>query len=163
MNPFHLTTTVSRPREEVFNYLADIANHAEFSGHYLTDWHLTRIDSVGQGAGARFHINAPLNRFSWGDVTFVDVQPPFRIVAIGRTGKFNRIKTYARWTLSEAPGGSTRIEYEAETEPILPTDRIIDGLGAPRARRAAKRALRRLKLILEGDVKPSGRVTVAGL
>ena len=51
---------IDRPREEVFEYLADIANHSEFSDHYLTNWHLLRVDSVGAGAGARFRVDVPL-------------------------------------------------------------------------------------------------------
>jgi uncharacterized protein YndB with AHSA1/START domain len=47
---------VGAPRERVFDYLRDIANHPEFTDHYLVDWHLTRIDSVGLGAGARFRV-----------------------------------------------------------------------------------------------------------
>ena len=50
---------VKAPREEVFDYLADIANHPEFSDHYLKDWRLTRVDSVGQGAGARVNAKHP--------------------------------------------------------------------------------------------------------
>ena len=42
-----------RPREEVFAYLADVANHPEFTDHFLKDWRLTREDSEGRGAGAR--------------------------------------------------------------------------------------------------------------
>jgi len=42
VEPFTVTTTVARPREEVFDYLADIANHAEFTDHFLKDFHLTR-------------------------------------------------------------------------------------------------------------------------
>ena len=77
------------PREQVFDYLQDIANHPEFTDHYLVDWHLTRIDSVGLGAGARFRIKAPRNRFSWGDVTFAEVERPHRIglpVGVGTSG-----------------------------------------------------------------------------
>ena len=50
---------LSAPREQVFDYLQDIANHPEFTDHYLVDWHLTRIDSVGPGAGARFRSRGP--------------------------------------------------------------------------------------------------------
>ena len=97
-----VSIVVSAPREQVFDYLQDIANHAEFTDHYLVDWHLTRIDSVGRGAGARFHVKAPGNRFSWGDVTFVEVDRPHRIVEIGRGGKNNRIRTLGVYEL--APG-----------------------------------------------------------
>ena len=48
MDPVTSTITIGRPREEVFDYLADIANHPEFCDHYLKDWRLTRVDSVGQ-------------------------------------------------------------------------------------------------------------------
>ena len=102
MDPIELSITIDRPREEVFEYLADIANHPEFTDHYLKEWHLTRVDSYGRGAGARFRTDAPRQRFSWGDMSFVTVEPPRRIVGVGRGGKFNRIKTFAEWTLEPA-------------------------------------------------------------
>ena len=45
MDPLTVSVTIARPREEVFEYLADIANHAEFTDHFLKDWHLTREDT----------------------------------------------------------------------------------------------------------------------
>src|SRR5690348_16358115 len=69
VQPFTVTTTIDKPREEVFEYLADIANHAEFEDHYKVDWHLTREDSYGTGAGARYRITAPMRRFAWADFT----------------------------------------------------------------------------------------------
>ena len=108
--------------------VTDIANHAEFSDHYLKQFRLTRLDSVGRGAGARFRFDAPLQRFSWSDMTFVVVEPPQRIVALGRGGKFNRIKTTAIWTLNRGAGGGTDVEYMIETEPLLPTDRLVEAL-----------------------------------
>ena len=54
VNPFTVSTTIAKPREQVFEYLADIANHAEFTDHYLVDWHLTRIDSYGPGPARGF-------------------------------------------------------------------------------------------------------------
>ena len=47
MDPVTAYVTIGRPREEVFDYLADIANHPEFSDHYLKEWRLTRVDSSG--------------------------------------------------------------------------------------------------------------------
>ncbi len=76
MEPFTVTTTIAKPREQVFEYLADIANHPEFTDHYRVDWHLTRVDSYGTGAGARFRIKEPLNRFAWADVTFAEAPAP---------------------------------------------------------------------------------------
>jgi uncharacterized protein YndB with AHSA1/START domain len=118
-----VSTVISAPREQVFGYLQDIANHAEFTDHYLVDWHLTREDSVGLGAGARFRVRAPGNRFSWGDSTFTEVSAPHRIVERGRTGKSNRIRTLGVYELSSAPGGATRVKFSIETEPRVLSDR----------------------------------------
>jgi uncharacterized protein YndB with AHSA1/START domain len=165
VDPVSVSVTIDRPREEVFAYLADVANHAEFSDHYLTNWHLTRIDSVGRGAGARFRVGVPLQRFDWGDMTLVAVEPPHRIVALGRYGKFNRIKTTGIWTLEPAGGGGTEVEYLFESEPAFPTDRIVEALSGQRRyfKRKARKAMRRLQEILEEDHGRGARVTVGGL
>jgi uncharacterized protein YndB with AHSA1/START domain len=165
VDPVSVSVTIDRPREEVFAYLADVANHAEFSDHYMTDWHLTRIDSVGRGAGARFRLGVRWQRFDWGDMTLVSVEPPYRIVALGRYGKFNRIKTTGIWTLEPGPGGSTEVEYMFESEPVFPTDRIVEALSGQRRyfKRKVRKALLRLQGILEEDHGRGARVTVAGL
>src|SRR6185437_5832068 len=61
VDPVTVSTVISAPREQVFDYLQDIANHSEFTDHFMVDWHLTRIDSIGRGAGARFRVKAPGN------------------------------------------------------------------------------------------------------
>ena len=124
MDPVTVSIIVSAPREQVFDYLQDIANHPEFTDHYLVDWHLTRIDSVGLGAGARFRVKAPGNRFSWGDVTFVEVERPHRIVEVGRTGKNNRIRTLGVYEL--APGARRR-----DARAVHARDRARDAVRSP--------------------------------
>jgi carbon monoxide dehydrogenase subunit G len=165
VDPVSVSVRIGRPREEVFAYLADIANHSEFSDHYLKDWRLTRIDTVGRGAGARFRMDIPFQRFAWADMTFVVVEPPHRIVAVGRGGKFNRIKTTAIWTLDVAPGGGTEVEYMVETEPELPTDRLMEAISRQHAwfKRKVSKAMRRLQAILEEDEDRGARVAVGGL
>lgn len=150
MDPFTVSTTISKPREVVFEYLADIANHAEFTDHYLVDWHLTRVDTYGAGAGARFRIKAPMNRFSWADMTIAEFQVPFRIVEHGRGGKYNRIRMVGVYTLSPGPAGSTRVQYTLETEPSQLSDKLMEVLGGRSwSRRQAGKAMRRLRSILE--------------
>lgn len=162
MDPVTASTVVSAPREQVFDYLQDIANHSQFTDHFLVDWHLTRIDSVGRGAGARFRVKATLNRFSWADVTFIEVQRPYRIVAAGRTGKNNRIRMLCVYELTPATAASTRVQLTLETEPATPSDRLLEGFGARRRqRRRYARALRRLRSILEQGEGAGQRVTVA--
>jgi uncharacterized protein YndB with AHSA1/START domain len=163
VDPVTNSITIGRPREEVFDYLADIANHPEFSDHFLKEWRLTRIDSIGKGAGARYRMDAPFQRFGWADMTFIDVERPYRIVAAGRGGKFNRNKTFTTWTLSPS-GSGTRVEYSTETEPKLPTDRFMESLGLRRwFTRGSKKALKRLQSILEDGHDRGSRATVAGV
>jgi uncharacterized protein YndB with AHSA1/START domain len=163
VDPFTVTVTIAKPREEVFEYLADLANHAEFTDHYLKDWHLTREDSYGRGAGARFRLDSPGNRFGWGDTTLVEVDPPFRIVEAGRGGKYNRIKVTGVYTLTPGPGGTTRVEFFNQVEPALLSDRILEKLGARGwLRRKTRKAMRRLRSILEEGLDRGARATIAG-
>ncbi len=163
MDPITVSATISRPREEVFEYLADIANHSEFTDHYLVDWRLTRENSYGTGAGARFRIKAPLARFAWGDMTFAEVQPPYRIIEHGRSGKFNRVRMLGTYTLSPGPSGTTVVEYTLETVPVMLSDRLMDMMGGRSwTRRQVAKSLRRLRRILEENRDRGQRATVAG-
>ena len=165
MEPVTLEITIDKPRDEVFTYLADIANHPEFTDHFLRDWRLTREESEGRGAGARYKQDAHFDRFGYYDLSFAEVEPPYRIVAFGRGGKYNRIKTFHEWTLEPAAGGGTRLEYTYEAEPALRTDRLVETLTGRRGwfRRNATNALRRLRRILEEDRDRGARATVGGL
>jgi uncharacterized protein YndB with AHSA1/START domain len=162
VNPLTVSTYIAKPREEVFEYLADIANHAEFTDHYLVDWHLLREDPYGVGAGARFRIKAPLSRFSWADVSLAEVTPPYRIVERGRGGKFNRIRMLGTYTLSPAAGDTTKVEYTLETEPPMLSDKIMEALGGRVwVRRQAGKAMRRLRTILEEGRDRGHRPSIA--
>jgi uncharacterized protein YndB with AHSA1/START domain len=170
VDPLSVSTVISAPREAVFDYLQDIANHAEFTDHFLRDWHLTRLDPVGRGAGARFRVAAPGNRFSWADVTFAEVERPHRVVEVGRTGKNNRIRTLGVWRVDPGPSGASRVTFTLQTWPATFSDRLMESFGGRGwLRRKHSRALRRLRTILEQDAGASARsarrgarVTVAG-
>jgi uncharacterized protein YndB with AHSA1/START domain len=162
VDPVTVSVTIARPREEVFEYLADVANHAEFCDHFIVDWRLTREDSYGTGAGARYRVKAPMNRFPWGDTTFVEVDSPRRIVEAGRMGKFNRIRTLGTYTLEPGSGTSTRVSFTFESQPGNLADRLGEAMGArPWLRRKLARSMRRLRTILEEDRGRGRRVTVA--
>ncbi len=163
MDPIKVSTHIALPREQVFEYLADIANHAEFTDHYLVDWRLTRVETYGVGAGARFRIKAPLNgRFSWADMTISELQPPFKIVERGRGGKFNRIKMLGTYEIYEGHGGVTRVDYSFETDAHVPSDLIPEILGGRAwTKRKARKAMKRLRSILEDNRMRGTRPTVA--
>jgi uncharacterized protein YndB with AHSA1/START domain len=165
MHPLTVSIVIDAPRERVFEYLQDIANHPEFTDHYLRDWHLTRENSVGRGAGARFRVAArgPGSRFSWGDVTFAEVDPPHRIVEVGRGGKTNRVRTLGVYELAPGAGNTTRVRFTLESQPATFADRLQESLGARGwLRRQNMKAMRRLRSIIESGEGRGRRVTVAG-
>jgi uncharacterized protein YndB with AHSA1/START domain len=164
MEPVTLTTTIARPREEVFEYLADVANHSEFTDHCLTGWHLTREDSYGAGAGARFRVKSRFDRFSYGDMTLVEVRSPERIVVTGRAGRFNRVRTRTVWRLEEAGTGKTALTFVTESTPATSSDRLMEKLLRVPAttKRCHRRALERLRSILEAGEQRGARTTQTG-
>ena len=164
MEALTVSTTIAKPREEVFTYLADIANHPEFNDHYLVDWRLTREDSFGQGAGARFTVDVPppRQRYTNADVTLIDVQAPWRLVLAGRGGKFNRVRLRAVYELQPSHGG-TRVDFTIETKPKTLTDRLVESFGMRGwFKRKANKAMRRLRSILEDNEGRGQRATIAG-
>ncbi len=162
MNPVRHQVHIDRPRAEVMAYLADIANWAEFTDHFLTHWHLTREDSYGAGAGARFRVHRRLDRYSWADLTLAQVEPRY-ILARGRSGKFNRTRWIVELRVEEEAGG-TRVELTVETAPPLPTDRLMEALTRTTAfhRRRWGKALRRLRSILEDGEERGKGATISG-
>jgi hypothetical protein len=162
LDPVTSTVTIDRRPDDVFDYLYDVANHAEFTDHYLKDFRLTREDSLGVGAGARFRVDAPLNRFSWADVTVVEAERPRRIVQRGRTGKFNRIRLVSTYAI-EPSSGSAQVSLTTETEqPRLISDKIMERLARGWFRRKQRKALKRLRAILEEGEQRGARATIAG-
>jgi uncharacterized protein YndB with AHSA1/START domain len=161
MRPLAVSRTVDAPREQVFAYLSDIANHAEFSDHYLHDFRLQRLDSSGVGAAARWRMNFPLGRV-WSDATITQLEPPHRIVLEGRGGRIGRIPIRAEYRLVPVDNGMTRVEYEYETRPSNPVDRLKEALGMRGwVRRKARTALRRMAGIIEGGTASSHAVRPA--
>ncbi len=164
MDTVNTSIVVDRPVEEVFAYLADIANHAEFTDHYLVDWHLTRTDSVGLGAGARCRVKAPLQRFAWVGVNIVELEPPVTIALAGSGGKFNRVRTEIVYRLEAREAATTSVRLSAKTEPKTASDRLMESLGGRSwLRRQNGRALERLREILKDGKGRGSRPTVSGL
>jgi uncharacterized protein YndB with AHSA1/START domain len=153
MRPFTLHVTIDAPRERVYDYLADIANHAEFSDHYLKDFRLQRLESRGVGAAAAFKIS--FGTALWGETMIAELEPPYRIVLEGDTGRLGRVKTRSVYTLTQPARGMTEVEYEVSSTPATKVDQLRDLLGG-RAwlKLQSRRALRRLAQVLEGS-RPS--------
>ncbi|HEX7279947.1 MAG TPA: SRPBCC domain-containing protein [Solirubrobacterales bacterium] len=162
MGPVSAEIEIDVPREQLFATLADLAARPTFTDHFLTDFHLLRIDPVGVGAGARFRAQGPLRKV-WMDTTIVALEEPFRIVEEGRGGRGNRIRSHTVWELTEAPGGLTAVRVSHWTEPAA-VDRALELLSMASLwqGRGWRQALRRLRGNIESDQPVAERIAVAG-
>ena len=153
MRPFSASVTIDAPRERVFDYLADIANHGRFSDHYLKDFRLVRLESRGVGAAARFKI--AFGSSLWGELVIAELERPYRIVLEGQSGRLGRVKTRGVYTLTAHGQDMTHLEYELTSTQATRVDELRAALGG-RAwlHHQTRRALRRLAALLE-EPQPS--------
>ena len=159
MDPVSSSVLIDRPPAEVFEYLADVANHPEFMGDFTEDWHLTREDTYGLGAGVRFAFKVKRYKYPWVDATVVELQAPRRIALIGRGGKFNRVRSLIQYEVSPESGGcSVQVTYE--TIPKLPSDRLVEKRAFHK--RGWAKALKRLREVMEDDRRRGERLSLAG-
>jgi uncharacterized protein YndB with AHSA1/START domain len=163
MGPVSAEIEIDASRERVFEALSDLSRRSAFTDHFLTDFHLTRIDSRGIGAGARFRVSQPL-RSVWMDTAIAELEAPYRIVERGCGGRANRIPVGTAWELTQAGGALTRVRVSHWTAPSNPVDRAVEALsGAAGAQgRAWREALRRLRDQVESAAAAEPPVAVAG-
>ncbi len=162
MRQVTVDTVISAPREEIYDFVADLSRRPAYSDHYLKDYRLARANPVGKGAAARFLLDSPL--FSErGELSITEADRPRRIVEEGRVGRRGRSRMVAVYDFIPQAGGTTRVELTTYSEPKT----VLDGFKQARAhgwlRRQSKTALERLRKIFE---EPGGEelahVTVAG-
>ena len=163
MGPVSVETLISAPREAVFDFVGDIANHAAFTDHFMSDFRLARTKSDGPGAAARFRLENPGPK-QWAEVQFAAFDRPRRIVEEGHSGRFGRNKFWTVWEFVPE-GKGTRVELTFSSEPATRWDSFKESLGARGwVKRQNKQALRRLRRIFEDPPgRPLARATVAGL
>ena len=146
MKPIAVSTSVSRPREEVFAFLDVLANHEPFTNHMLVDWTLDG-PRTGAGARARMRANVPGPK-DWVDMEVLESRPPERIVAQA-VGAQGRLRPRGTYTLSDAPGGGTHIAFELAYELMPARERLISPLLAAWLRRGNQKAMDRLRATLD--------------
>jgi uncharacterized protein YndB with AHSA1/START domain len=163
MGPASAEVEIDLPRETIFELIGDLAARPSFTDHFLSGFHLTRIDSVGIGAGARFRIDAPLGG-TWVDTIIDEFDAPHRVVEHGHGGRNNRVPSTTLWELTGGSGSLTRVRVSFWTEPSNPLDRAKEVLTAASIwlERDLREALRRLRDLLEEGVRAGDRVAVAG-
>lgn len=163
MGPISAEIEIDASREAAFELLADLARRPNFTDHFLTGFHLTRIEARGEGAGARFRVNAPF-RSPWEDTTLVELEQPFKLVERGFGGRSNRISNHTVWEIEPGKAGMTLVRLTHWTEPKQHIDKLVESLswGAHFQRKGWKRALERLRDILEAEGPGGERIAVAG-
>jgi uncharacterized protein YndB with AHSA1/START domain len=163
MGPVSAEVEIDVPRQRAFEAIGDLALRPSFTDHFLSDFHLTRIESSGVGAGARFRV-ALRPRRVWMDTAIVEVEAPHRIVERGRGGRGNRIPSNTVWELLQGSGSMTRARVSHWTEPSSPLDKALEALSGATIlqERAWREALRRLRDRLESDEPPEAGLAVAG-
>ena len=108
MGPVTVETVISAPREVVFDFVGDLANHVAFTDHMMSDYRLARAKSDGAGAAARFRLENPGPK-QWAEVQLVAFERPRRIVEEGHSGRFLRNKFWTVWDMLPE-GKATRVE-----------------------------------------------------
>ncbi|HTR74785.1 MAG TPA: SRPBCC family protein [Solirubrobacterales bacterium] len=164
MGPISAEIEVDAPREAAFALISDLARRPTFTDHFLTGLHLTRIEARGEGAGARFRVEAPF-RSPWEDTTLVELEEPNKIVERGAGGRSNRIPNHTVWEIEPGRAGMTLLRVTHWTVPGHPIDKTVEALsfGAHYQRKGWKKALVRLRDILEAEGPVAGeRIAVAG-
>jgi Activator of Hsp90 ATPase homolog 1-like protein len=163
MGPISAEIEVDATREAAFELITDLGRRPTFTDHFLTGFHLTRIEARGEGAGARFRVKAPL-RSPWEDTTLVELEEPFKVVERGTGGRVNRIPNQTVWEIEPGRAGMTLVRVTHWTVPKEPIDKLVESLswGAHFQRKGWQEALKRLRDILEGDGPGGERIAVAG-
>jgi uncharacterized protein YndB with AHSA1/START domain len=157
-----VSTVISAPRKQVFDFVNDLAARPAFTDHFLRDYRLARVNPVGAGAAARFQLAAPLSK-QYAELTIREADRPRRIVEELRVGRRGRNRSLAVYDFTRESDGVTRVELTTLSEPATIFDRLTEIGAATWIRRQTKKSLERLRMIFEEPPKePLKRATIAG-
>ena len=118
MRPHHRhLASIDAPRERVFDYLSDIANHAEFSDHYLQDFRLERLSPGASAPSAQLPARLPARHAVGETVLITELEAPHRIVLEGSAGPHRADPDASRVPPHAGRSRMTRVEYRSRAEP----------------------------------------------
>jgi uncharacterized protein YndB with AHSA1/START domain len=160
MGPISLSTSVDASREDVFDFIVDLAIRPAWTDHFVADYRLERIPAAGRGAAARFRVDAPAG-LTYMETVVAEAERPHKLVEHGRGGRWDRIPIHTTWELTEESGVTT-VDLHFWTRPENPVDRLRD-LGRSRWwRRRWSKALRRMRELIESGSEDMARAEIAG-
>src|SRR5919108_2192252 len=130
MGPISVRRPIDAPRDQVFEFLADLANRPAFTDHFIDQFRLERLESSGVGAAARMRIR---KRRVWMETVIVEASTPHHVLERGRGGwRWDRIPITTSWELLEGPAEGCEVVLSFLTEPSHPLDRLRERLGMER-------------------------------
>jgi hypothetical protein len=140
VKPVTVSATVPKPSQEVYEFLAVLANHEGFMDHFLVDWQFSG-PTRGAGARARARQNAPGSQ-DWMEFEVLEAAPE-RIVeeAVSAGGKRRTRGTYL---LGERSDGGTNISFELAWLQVPRSERLAPFLSRAFVRRVNAKAMHRL-------------------
>jgi hypothetical protein len=140
VKPVAVSTAVSKPRQEVFEFLDVLANHERFNDHFLVDWDFSGPPR-GAGARARARAKTPGSQ-DWIEFEVLESGPEGSVEeAVSAGGKRRTRGTYR---FRDLPGGGTGISFELEWLELPRSERLAPFLTRAFMRRVTKKAMRRL-------------------
>ena len=141
---FENAVTIRRPKEEVFNFLADLENIPRWN------WAIQetrKVSDVPLGVGTRYHQVRTVPGRSEEDLEVTTFQPPHRIGIRGRLGPFDAELDYR---LEEGTDETVVVNaVELHAEGAL---RLLAPLGGTKMKASVAENLGTLKRVLESSL-----------
>jgi uncharacterized protein YndB with AHSA1/START domain len=162
MREVTVSAIISAPREDVFDFVCDLAARPAYTDHFMEDYRLARVQPVGVGAAARFKLDAPLAN-EYAELTITKADRPRQIIEEIRVGRRGRNRSVAVYDFTRESAHVTRVELTTFSEPATLIDRFKEVGAAGWIRRQTKKSLDRLRMIFEEpDRVELKRATIAG-
>ena len=150
---------VAAPRDEVFEFLADLRNHWLLADRFIEVLTL-EPEPDGRCVGGRVRMRGPLGVRRTASTQVLAADPPHQMIGTAQIGAGTR--AFVRWKLTTSSAGS-RVSLEATIDQARALDRLLLVLGGRRwlARRFAS-VLERLAERFRIRVDPKNPPAAAG-
>jgi uncharacterized membrane protein len=140
----NVAVVISRPRDEVFAFVADARNRPKWDESVDSE-ELTSPEPIGVGTTVRTKLTSMGREYEY-TWEVVEHDPPDRMRIESTSGPFPTTLTYV---LSDAPDGGTAVDFSVAGRPSGPL-RLMQPLIARNTQRNLDRGFARLKQLLEG-------------
>ena len=163
MIPVTVHAFISAPRDDLFDFVADLGARPAWCDHFMDDFRLAHPRASGLGAGARYLLDAPGFKH-YVETTIAEAEKPVSIVEGLHGGRNGRSRGEMRWEFSRGGTSLTRVEVTLGWQPGTPREAFKERFGSRRwTRRQLKIALERLRVIFEEQRDaPLARASIAG-